>query len=107
MIAGDRDRAGSDRGIDEARAVGLAAGQGEEEIAFLHHAAVDGEPGDGGRLGLRIEFRVDLCLVAEEVTKLHIVPVGVTRRKPAAGRSRRLRNSGRTRLTALLWMPQE
>ncbi|MEY9293159.1 hypothetical protein ABH979_006233 [Bradyrhizobium ottawaense] len=45
MITHDSDGACGDRGIDEARAVGLAAGECEEEIARLDDAAVEREPG--------------------------------------------------------------
>src|SRR6185312_3177514 len=83
MIAGDRDRARSDRRLDEARAIGLAAGQRKEEIAPLHRAAVDRKPGNGGRLGLRFEPCIYPGLVVEEVAKLHGVPVGWMRSKPA------------------------
>ena len=41
MVAGDRDGARRDRRIDEARAIGLAAGEREEQVARLHRAAVD------------------------------------------------------------------
>ena len=90
MIADDSHRAGRNRRVDEARAIGLGAGEREEQIARLHHTAVDGEPRDVDRLGLRI----DRGVVAEEVAKLHLVPVEETRRKAAADRSKRLNNGG-------------
>ena len=43
MIARDRNGARGNRRIDEARAVGLAAGQREEQVARLHRAAVHRE----------------------------------------------------------------
>ena len=46
MIAGNRNRAGGNRRIDEARAVGLGAGQRKEQIARLHGAAIDGKASD-------------------------------------------------------------
>ncbi|MGY4462740.1 hypothetical protein ACVWYI_006700 [Bradyrhizobium sp. LB13.1] len=42
MVADDRHRTCGNRGIDEARTVGLAARKCEEEIARLDHAAVEG-----------------------------------------------------------------
>jgi hypothetical protein len=41
MIADHSHCAGRNRSIDKARAVGLAAGEREEEIAGLDHAAVE------------------------------------------------------------------
>ena len=45
MVADDRHRACGNRGIDEARAVGLAAREREEEIAWLDHTAVERNAG--------------------------------------------------------------
>ena len=81
MIARDRDRAGGNRGIDEARAVGLVAGERKEKIARLHHAAVDGEAFDLDRR----RQRVDRGVIAEEVAKFHALPV-----RPAQNRSARM-----------------
>jgi hypothetical protein len=67
VVAGDRHSARRDRGIDKARAVGLAACECKEQIAGLDHAAVHGKAGDIDRRGPRVY----LGLVAEEVAKLH------------------------------------
>ena len=79
MVARDRNRAGGNRGIDEARAVGLAAGEREEQIARLHRAAVDRKAPHLDRLRLRL----DRGIIAEEVAKSHGLPV----RPPAQPRT--------------------
>src|SRR6202011_5852996 len=71
MIARDRHRAGCYRGIDEARTIGLAAGEREEYVARLHCAAVDGKASDHHRFRLR----VDRGVIAEQVAKSHYLPV--------------------------------
>ena len=71
MIARDRDRAGCDRGIDKARAVGLAAGERKEQIARLHRAAVHGKARHHGL----VRPRVDRGVIAEQVAQSHGLPV--------------------------------
>ena len=71
MVTGDRDRPRLYRRIDEARAVGLAACNGKEQVARPHRAAVD-------RQAFHIDsfrLRLDRSVVAEEVAKFHSVPV--------------------------------
>ena len=71
MVADDSHRPCGDGGIDEARAVGLAACQRKEQITRLDGAAVEREPG-------HVERRssgVDRGVVAEELAQLHGVPV--------------------------------
>ena len=72
MIARHRHRAGCDGSVDEARAVGLAAGEREEQIARLDRAAVRGEAGHHDRFGLA----VDRGVIAEQVAESHDLPVG-------------------------------
>ncbi|OIM93097.1 hypothetical protein BLN97_18430 [Bradyrhizobium elkanii] len=71
MVAGDRDRAGGDRRIDEARAVGPAAGKCEEQVARLHRPAVDRKPSDDDGVGTWIDRGIGV----EEVAKSHDLPV--------------------------------
>jgi hypothetical protein len=76
MVADNRYRACGNRGIDEARTVGLAARKREEEIARLDRAAVEGntvhvERRDGG-LDCGI---IALNVLTEEVAQLHGLPV--------------------------------
>ena len=102
MIAGNRDGAGRNRRIDEARAVGPAAGEREEQIARLDHAAVHGEARDVDRPGLR----VDCSLSSLKRSRSFIIFRSDGRAKPAKP-LRRLKNERLTRLTALSSMPQE
>jgi hypothetical protein len=67
LISCNRHGAARDRRIDEARTIGLAACQREEQIARPDHAAIHGKARDVDGPGLP----VDLDLVAEEVAKLH------------------------------------
>ena len=46
LLGGNRHRAGGDRGAGEMRAVGLGAGNGDEQIARLDLAAVGGNAGE-------------------------------------------------------------
>src|SRR5947208_13334606 len=71
MVTCYRDRPRLYRRIDEARTVGLAACQREEQVARLDGAAVD-------RKALHIDsfrLRSDRSVIAEEVAKFHRVPV--------------------------------
>src|SRR4051812_5756523 len=64
--------------MDEARNVGLAAGNRKEEIARLDRAAVDRKTSDlNGR-----RLRLDHSIVAEEVAKSHGLPVRPARIAP-------------------------
>ena len=70
-VAGHRNRARSDRGIDEARTVGLAARERKEQVARLDGAAVD-------RKAVHFDSfrtRIDRSVIAEEVAKFHVLPV--------------------------------
>ena len=71
MIARYRNGAGGNRGIDEARAIGLGAGEREEQVARLHRAAVHGQAGDLGRSRDRYldRLRVDRGVIAEQVAE--------------------------------------
>ncbi len=97
MVAGDRDCTGGDRRIDEARAVGPAAGEREEQVARLHRTAVDRKPSDENGVGTWIDSWIDRGVIAEEVAKSHDLPVW------PAPFWRRVN----IRLTGLLSMPQE
>ncbi len=97
LIACDGRRAFRDRGIDEPRAVGLAARQREEQVARLDRAAVHGKAGDFDGLRRRTHRR----LVAEQVAKSHELPVRPARPELQIDRDRGLR------LTGLSSMPQE
>lgn len=104
MVARDRNGSGGNRCIDESGAIGLAAGQREEQIARLYRPAVHrealdlGRPCDLGRIGGhdRIRLRLDRGVIAEEVAKSHDLPV-----RPAQSGASQLR------LTGLALMPQE
>src|SRR5581483_11870011 len=102
MLAGNGHGARRNRGIDEAYAVGFGSSEREEKVAGFHHAAIHGEARDVDGPGLLVDFD----LVAEEVAKLHHLPVGRTRRKPCKAAAR-LRKERPFRLTALSSMPQE
>ena len=73
-IGRHRDRAGGNRRIDEARAIGLVACEREEQVAGLHRAAVDGEAADRNRFRLRIDHGV----IAEQVAKFHQYELAAT-----------------------------
>ena len=57
MVAGDRNRAGRNRRLDETRAIGFRAGECKEQIARFDGAAVDRQPRNFDRtgFGLRID----------------------------------------------------
>jgi hypothetical protein len=67
MIAGDRDRAGVNRGFDEARAIRLEACQRKKQVAGPDDAAIHRKAFDRNRFGRG----VDPGLIAEEVAKSH------------------------------------
>ena len=71
MIAGDRNRTRRYRRIDEARTVGLAAGQRKEQVARLHRAAVDRKAAHFDSF----RARFDRSVIAEEIAKFHVLPV--------------------------------
>src|SRR4051794_28011877 len=71
LFAGDRDCTGSNGGIDEARTIGLAAGDRKEQIAGLHRAAVHCEATHLDRIRLRF----DRSVITEEIAKSHGLPV--------------------------------
>ena len=66
-------------GIDEARAVGLAAGQRKEQIARLHHAAVEGESSHLDRPARGIEGPLAWCGSVRHgrAARNRLPPVGV------------------------------
>ena len=70
MMAGHRHRAAGNRLVDEARAIGLAAGQREKQVAGLDGAAVGRKSRHLGRIRARIERGV----AAEQVAEPHDVP---------------------------------
>ncbi len=74
VIGRHRDRAGGNRSIDEARAIGLVACEREEQVAGLHRAAVHGEAGDRNCFRLRIDHGV----IAEQVAKFHQYELAAT-----------------------------
>ncbi len=82
VVACNRDRAGRNGGVDETRAVGLAAGERKEQVARLHRAAVDGQPPHLDR----VIRGIDRGIGAKEVAKSHAVPVrrrGASKDSPA------------------------
>src|SRR3979409_19966 len=78
LVARDRHRAGGNRGIDEARAIGLMASEREEQVAGLDRPAVHRKAGDHGRFRLR----VDRGVIAEQLAKSHYLPVRPARYTP-------------------------
>ena len=78
MVTGYGNCTGRNRGIDEARAIGLVAGEREKQIAGLDRAAVDREARDVHRISLR----VDPGVIAEKVAKSHSLgPAGRAARR--------------------------
>jgi hypothetical protein len=76
MVADNRHRACGNRGIDEARTVGLAARKCEEEIVWLDRAAVEGNAGYVERRDRGLDCGViALNVLIEEVAQLHGLPV--------------------------------
>src|SRR5581483_10104200 len=74
LAARDRNGARRNRRIDEARAIGLGAGERKEQVARFDRAAVDGKTGHFDRSCLR----VDDGIRTEEIGKLHGVPTRPT-----------------------------
>jgi hypothetical protein len=66
-LGDDRNRTGGDCRIDETRAVSLAAGNGDEHIAALDHAAIRGHSAHVDVGSTRIEF----CVSGRNLAKLH------------------------------------
>src|SRR6516164_10816357 len=67
-LGDDRDRACGDCRIDETRAVGFAAGDGDEHIATLYRAAVRGH---SAHFGVGVTH-IDFCVSGRNLAKLHV-----------------------------------